>query len=472
MLESLSNYIGYGHAFSVDTAVMGDIVIRNTYLPFRDSTKATEMYDVICKSGRVHAIVKSSEQQGAKWQEDQVDVGGQGLLLPSLCHAHVHLDKCFILDKCDTLITGDFEEALRVTAAAKARFPQDENDLYDRGKRLIIESVESGVTSMRAHVEVDGTVKLTCLQTALRLKKDLSDLCDIQIAAFAQDSLGSEVPMGQNSINNFGQILAAIDVDQVDVLGSAPYVESSLAIAEDNIKWIFIHAYRRGLHVDLHLDYNLDVSQKPLIWFILKTLQNHLETNRWNEGKRVTIGHATRLTMFSPEEWTQFKDIVESADLPITLVGLPQSDLYMMGRNLDPVPRGTLNVVKIQHEFGLDIAMAVNNVGNAFTPQGSADPLSLCPLGVAIFQAGTMAASHTLIESVTTTARRAIGEPLSPIPRQNPLVPQIGDSADFVLMRGNTDVQSAACNPSHDRTTVKQGRIVAERTSKRWLTSR
>lgn len=112
-------------------------------------------------------------------------------------------------------------------------------------------------------------------------------------------------------------------------------------------------------------------------------------------GKHVTIGHAPRLGLFSHDELHALHNSIQG--LPVTLVGLPQTDVYMLGRpNSSSIsdsgtlrPRGTLNVPRIVREYGLDVAMSVNNIGNAFTPQGSLDPLSLCTFGVAVFQAGT-----------------------------------------------------------------------------------
>jgi hypothetical protein len=37
--------------------------------------------------------------------------------------------------------------------------------------------------------------------------------------------------------------------------------------------------------------------------------------------------------------------------------------------------RGTLPVVELINEYGFNAAIAVNNVGNAFTPYGNCDPL-------------------------------------------------------------------------------------------------
>lgn len=76
----------------------------------------------------------------------------------------------------------DFAEALEVTAQAKFQFVKDPEDLYRRGYKLIRESVECGVTSMRAHVEVDTTVKMTCLEVGLRLSKEWESVCEVQVA--------------------------------------------------------------------------------------------------------------------------------------------------------------------------------------------------------------------------------------------------------------------------------------------------
>lgn len=118
-----------------------------------------------------------------------------------LCHSHIHLDKCFILDRCGDLIKGwdllaltccleklisqrrDFAEAMQVTKLAKAGFRADLEDLYKRGARIIRESVQYGVTSIRAHVEVDTSVEFACLEAAQRLQRDYRTQCDVQIAS-------------------------------------------------------------------------------------------------------------------------------------------------------------------------------------------------------------------------------------------------------------------------------------------------
>jgi hypothetical protein len=59
--------------------------------------------------------------------------------------------------------------------------------------------------------------------------------------------------------------------------------------------------------------------------------------------------------------------------------------------------RGTLQVPQMIKRYGLQAALGVNNVGNAFTPHGGCDPLSVASLGVGIYQAGTKTDAETLL---------------------------------------------------------------------------
>lgn len=152
-------------------------------LPERPSST---LWDISLAKGRISSI----DAHDASVVHDGSGVldGANRLLAPSLCHAHIHLDKCFLLQDpkySDLQIeNGDFKEAMEMTGKAKAMFEED--DLLRRGRQLIEESIHHGVTVMRAFVEVDGVVQLKCLDAGLKLKCEFEDRCEIQICAFAQ----------------------------------------------------------------------------------------------------------------------------------------------------------------------------------------------------------------------------------------------------------------------------------------------
>ena len=79
------------------------------------------------------------------------------------------------------MIVSDFKEALTVTTDVKKQIKDNYDDLFARGDRLIRESVEAGVTVMRAHVECDSTVGDVCLKAGLALKEKWNKTCAIQL---------------------------------------------------------------------------------------------------------------------------------------------------------------------------------------------------------------------------------------------------------------------------------------------------
>jgi cytosine/adenosine deaminase-related metal-dependent hydrolase len=311
------------------------------------------------------------------------------LVAPSLCHAHIHLDKCFLLQDPKfgdlQIIQGDFQEAMTLTTKAKARF--EKKDLMRRGRQLITESIQFGVTAMRAFVEVDGDVMFKCLDAGLALKKEFAERCDVQICAFAQLPVFS----GEDGGAMVRKLMSeAAKMEDVDVLGSTPYVETDSVKEKMNVRWISTLAMRNQKQLDLHLDYHLDIEKEPLVWSVLDIIK----TRKWVEkdGKNITLGHCTRLTQFKQDDWQRLQK--EIGELPLAIVGLPTSDIFMM--RTDSRFRGTLHVPELIRSYNIDAALAVNNVGNAFTPQGNCDPLMVASLGVGLYSAGTKSDTELL----------------------------------------------------------------------------
>ncbi|KAI4257279.1 MAG: hypothetical protein LQ352_001691 [Teloschistes flavicans] len=379
--------------------------IQGVRLPNREPDSK---WDISFKDSTITSIKPHDPQNLAPVSGAEFLDARDCLLAPSLCHPHVHLDKCFLLNHPKyadlSLEKGNFAEALSLTSKAKFRFSMD--DLLCRGRWLIEESMEAGVTCMRAFVEVDTTVRFKCLDAALTLKEEYRDACEIQICAFAQDPLFS----GENALVNRNLIEWALQRDGVDVVGSTPYVETGEEQLYQNIDWAIDVAWKHGKHLDLHLDYNLDAIVAR-IWLVTARLYDR-EWFAERSKKTVVLGHCTRMTYFTADEWREVRERVH--DLPVSFVGLPTSDLFMMGKPSDEAGggervRGTLQIPQMIQQYNLDGAIGINNVGNAFTPQGSCDPLSLGSMCVGIYQAGTKRDTEVLYECVSTRAKAAIG---------------------------------------------------------------
>lgn len=161
---------------------------------------------------------------------------------------------------------------------------------------------------------------------------------------------------------------------------------------------------------------------------------------------------------------------VNQNNLPVTLIGLPTSDMYMMGRPAAMAsitsdrPRGTLQIPHITKAYNLNCALGINNVGNAFTPYSTCDPLQLSSLGMLVYQAATVYDCEMLYQCVSTFSKKAVGAGFTSLKLH------VGSPADFILF-GDTEEDSRRLpNSASDvvyssepsRVTFYRGRLVSE----------
>jgi cytosine/adenosine deaminase-related metal-dependent hydrolase len=369
--------------------------ISNVRMPGRDSIV---LHDITIRNGSIDTIEPSRPTQLSLSHLPGIMDGQGGLLAPSLCHAHVHLDKCFLLQDAKysdlEIVKGDFAEAMSITGQAKARFEED--DLLRRGRRLIDESIEAGVTCMRAFVEVDEVAQMKALDASKKLKQEYRDRCDIQICAFAQLAVFDE----KLGVERRALMEAAVEREEVEAIGATPYVDRGRDKMQQCVQWTIELALKYKKHLDFHLDYNLDPSQEALVWNVIEELGRQNWQRHATPSQTICLGHCTRLTLFKDEEWKRLAEAVKG--LPISFIGLPTSDLFMMGRPDGPGSqrvRATLQLPEMVQRYGLNCAMSVNNIGNAFTPYGPVDPVALASLGMGVYQTGTKQEAELLYVS-------------------------------------------------------------------------
>ncbi|KAK4626640.1 Cytosine deaminase [Fulvia fulva] len=405
------------------------IDIHNVSLP---QTQPDSLWNVRIRDQNIEKIVPAEYQ--LENAQNSIN-GASALLAPSLCHPHIHLDKAFLLSHPKyahlNIEKGDFQEAMTLTGQAKSEFEHD--DLLERGQRVVDESVAAGVTHMRAFVELDAGVGEKCLDAGIALRKQAAreKICHVQLCAFAQLPLFSPAQSDEDGSVIRSLMRRAAGNDEVEAIGSTPYVETDREKMKKNVEWMVELSIEYNKHLDFHLDYNLDPENEPLIWHVIDTLQ----ATRWNEktkDRTIVLGHCTRLTLFNDSEWVELAGAIKDADLPVSFVGLPTSDLFMMRTGQTPEIRGTLDVPKLVKQYGLNTCIGVNNIGNAFTPQGSCDPLSLASQAVGVHQAGTAQDTELLYECVSTRAKAAIGVGGSSLHKTR-LAIQKDDRADLLL---------------------------------------
>ncbi|ERI53347.1 amidohydrolase [Pseudomonas sp. EGD-AK9] len=332
----------------------------------------------------------------------ELDLGG-GLVLPGLIETHIHLDKACILERCN-LRAGTLAEAIAETSAAKAGFT--EADVYQRGARVLELAIAQGTMHMRTHVEIDPQIGLTGFNAVRRLQADYAWAVDLQICVFPQEGL----------LNNPGTeaLLCQALAQGADVLGGCPYTDSD---PHGQIRRLFELAVAHDCDLDFHLDFDLDPTGMTLPEVLRCT-----ELHGW--GGRVTVGHATKLSMLAAEPLQAITGRLAAAGVQVTC--LPSTDLYLGGRQCSHgKPRGLAPLERL-HAGGVTCSLSTNNLGNPFTPYGDASLIRQANLYANVAQLGTTAELQTCLGWISSDSARLLRL------RDYGLAP--GCRADFIVL--------------------------------------
>ena len=160
----------------------------------------------------------------------------------------------------------------------------------------------------------------------------------------------------------------------------------------------------------------------------------------------------TRLAGLSPADLNSAGAQLASAG--ISVLALPASDLYMMARkDTHNIRRGVAPIHQLI-EFGVNGAIATNNIQNLFTPFGDGDPLKICTLLAQTLQLGTAVSHQQCLEMVTTRAAQAIGIHNTGL--------AVGKVADLVILDAHSASEAIGAAPA-GRTTISRGELFRAR---------
>ena len=407
------------------------LLFRNVRLPGQQ-----QLTDVLAADGRLARIGRGPRPAGARTIE------GRGRLLgPGFVEPHLHLDKAFLLDRLPGPI-GSVQQAIAVTAALKRGFTRA--DILGRAERTLRLALRHGTLAARVHAEVDPVLGLTSLEAALELRQRWRDLVEIQVAAFPQD--GIQRQPGAEALLREALRLGA------DVIGGVPYVDPD---RQAHVETVLALAQEFDRPADFHLDFSDDPRDRDVGYVAERVEQLGLHG-------RVAVGHVTALGALAPVEADPLIERIARAGLSVLV--LPATDLHLGGRGDSHNLRRGLAPVRKLLAAGVNVAYGSNNVRNAFTPFGNADPFEvglLLMVGAHLTDPDDVPKVYDL---ATTGAARAIGL------REYGLVE--GRPANLVLFEAPS-VWEALVGQAEKRYVVAGGRLVAEqRRTSRYFDSR
>jgi cytosine deaminase len=314
-----------------------------------------------------------------------VDLAG-ALVLPGLVEAHLHLEKAYLLDRMPRQASS-LTDAIAMTSELKAKFTPA--DIRARALRLIRSALSCGVTTIRAHAEFDDVLGLMAIETILALREELRDVIDLQVVAFPQEGLTSQ--------RTARQLYAAAIELGADVVGGIPYADTD---AVEHLDLAFDLAVRSGKPLDFHLDFSDNPSQLDILGVVERTLAHGLQG-------RVTVGHLTSLGSVEDTAARSIADLIARAG--ISVIVLPATDVYLNGRSGEARGRRGLTPVRMLMEAGVNVAVATNNVQNAFTPYGRGRITDTAMLLAGLCHLGSRADAETVVDMMTVRAASAVG---------------------------------------------------------------
>jgi len=365
------------------------LLLRNAHLADR-----TESCDIAIADGRIVGLGAGG------WQaEREVDLQGK-LVLPGFVDAHIHLDKAGLNCRCGHATS--LAEAVAAVATLKRGFTVE--DVHARAARVIEAAITQGTMHMRGHVEVDGRAGLRSFEAIADLRQSYAFAMDIQICAFVQEGLTND-PEAE-------PLLLGALARGAEVLGGCPYTDPD---PQAQIDRLFALAVDHDVDLDFHLDFDLDPS-----WTHMDAICAASLRHGW-QG-RVTIGHATKLSMMEDARLKHYARLL--AEAGVAVIALPATDLYLNGMDQGHrAPRG-IAPVHLLSDAGVIAGVATNNVMNPFTPYGDCSLMRMANLYANVMHLGAQDFDRCLSMITYGPARmmRLGGYGLAP-----------GDRADLVV---------------------------------------
>lgn len=360
-----------------------------------------------------------------------IDLDGR-LLLPSLVEPHAHLDKSLTADVVPNP-KGDLMGAILGWRDAEASGVIAHDEMVLRITRSLEMLLKSGVTLVRSHVNVGGPVSTRYLIAAIEAAQRFKNRMDIEFVALTY------MPMsGEGSDVNLTALHEAIELG-VDVIGGCPHLEPD---PDACVSIAFELAERYDRKIDLHVDETLDPNALTINDVI-----------RYSRGSQIltTASHCVSLGMLPTEQIKPLATAIAEAE--ISIVALPQTNLFLQGRD-DPVatPRG-LTAIHELRAAGVNLVAGADNAQDPFNFVGRNDPFETAALMV---MAGHMLPTDAF-STITSSGRKAIGAAEVSL--------KVGQPADLLAVRAATTRQAIAEAPA-DRVVLKGGQVVASTTVK------
>tara|TARA_B100000579_G_scaffold104061_1_gene82818 strand:+ start:26391 stop:27638 length:1248 start_codon:yes stop_codon:yes gene_type:complete len=396
------------------------LCIKNAFIPGRG------LSDIGIDQGKITSFAQPSETHA---YNEVHDLKGW-LLVPAMAEPHAHLDKALTADIVPNP-SGELMGAINawIDAAEKGTFTHE--NTVQRACEAMELLVTHGITAVRTHVNVTAEIGTSSVEALSEAKNQFNDVLDVQVVALMNSPM-----TGPDSKGNVEALHSVIEFG-VDFVGGCPHLEPE---PQKMITFMLGISQDAGLGIDFHIDETLN---KDML--TLKELAKQVINTSFPYP--VSASHCVSLGMQSEKTQSEVSKLVAEAN--ISVFALPQTNLYLQGReHQEAMPRG-LTAVKALIENGVLVAAGADNVRDPFNLMGRSDPLETASLMV---MAGHQSIENAF-EMVSVNARKAMG-------LESACLNQ-GDLADFVAIDAPS-LGAAMADAPMSRRVFKEGKLVGK----------
>ncbi len=395
----------------------GSLVLRRVRLADGRTT------DVAITAGVISAVCTDLR---ASAEDTVLDLEGY-VLLPAPVEPHAHLDKAFLAER---ILNPQGHLLGAIEAMDANRDSLTAEDIADRAERAARLLVANGTTAIRSHADIVTGHGLRSVEGLVEARRRLGDLVDLQIVALISWPVTGLTGADHRALAR--DALAA----GADVVGGCPHLDDDPIEAHE----VLLELAASGGHmVDLHTDETLDLAVLGL-----RDLARRVTTSGFPH--RVAASHCVSLGMQPLEVQQAVADEVAAAGIGV--VTLPQTNLYLQGRDAaSATPRG-LTAIRPLLAAGVQVAGGADNLQDPFNLVGRGDPLETAAL---LVMAGHLLPDEAY-DAVSTAARDVLGLP--------PVRIEAGFPAELLAVKAGGVREAVAMAPA-DRVVIHRGRVVS-----------
>ncbi|WP_414619078.1 cytosine deaminase [Calothrix sp. CCY 0018] len=408
---------------------MIDLILRRGKLvSFSTENTVTVTVDIAVKDGKITAISPNFKESAAQ----EIDLEGK-LISPPFVESHIHLDSVLTAGEPRWNESGTLFEGIQIWGDRKREISME--DVKNRALTMLKQQAAQGILFVRTHADVSEP-QLIALQALLELRDEVKDWMTVQVVAFPQDGIYSDL---QNEM-----LLEKALQMGADAVGGIPHYELTRESGVRSVQKVFELAEKYNRLIDIHCD-EIDDEQSRFLEVVAA------EAIRTKMGSRVTASHTTAFGSYNNAYAYKLIGFLQRAQ--INFIANPLINITLQGRaDTYPKRRGVTRVKELWQN-GLNVSFGHDCVQDPWYSLGTGSMLDVAHMGVHICHMTGREEVDACYQMVTANGAKTLDI-------EDNYGVEVGKPASFIVLDAN-DSYDAIRTRIKPRYVISQGKIIA-----------